>query len=360
MIARLLILLPVLLFTIGGARAEVSLRFGFPGVGADSRPYAGGDIINYVRARELLEKEFAADKDIKVSWTYFRGAGPALNESFASGQLDFFLLGDLPAIVGRSRGLDHKFVLATTRHQPIYLAVPANSDISSIDGLKGHKVAVFKGTNLQNATDRVLALHGLTEKDLRFISLDTNAAVAALTSGNIDAVFGGPEYLAIARKGVVKIIYSTKGDDPTLGRNSSFLVSSAFEKAHPDLVQRVVNTIVKATQFASIETNRDDVFNAWTLSGFPRETFADDFENDRLASRLNPLIDDYVVARYKEQAAAANAYGLLKADVDIDGWFERKYVDQALKDLKLENFWSTYDAKGQTVRQGDIDRKPSN
>ncbi|MDX1122049.1 hypothetical protein GOL29_29300 [Sinorhizobium medicae] len=54
------------------------------------------------------KKEFHTDKDIKVEWTYFRGAGPALNEAVAAKQLDFFLLGDLPAIVGRSRGLEHK------------------------------------------------------------------------------------------------------------------------------------------------------------------------------------------------------------------------------------------------------------
>lgn len=67
----------------------MTIRFGHPGVGLS-------------RARELVEKEFAAAKDIKIEWTFFRGAGPAVNESVAAKQLDFFLLGDLPAIVGQS------------------------------------------------------------------------------------------------------------------------------------------------------------------------------------------------------------------------------------------------------------------
>ncbi|WP_206612715.1 ABC transporter substrate-binding protein [Paenirhodobacter populi] len=339
----------------GPAAAETEIRFGFPGVGADNKPYSHSTAIPYVRARELIEKEFADDPDIKVTWTFYRGAGPALNEAVAAGQLDFFLLGDLPAIVGRANGLKHKFILATGRNDPIYLAVAPDSDINSVEDVRGKKVALFKGTNLQNATDRILALHGLREKDVRFINLDAGSAVAALTSGNVEAVFGGQEYISLAQRGVVKIPYTTKGDDPTLGRNSSFLVTEAFAEAHPDLTQRVVNTIVKAAAFISEDENREEAFDAWTLSGFPKETFEANFEGVRLSQIINPLIDDYVVARYNEQARAAQEYGLLRGDARVDSWFDRQYLDRALAELDLEDFWSWHDANGQIVKAGDID-----
>lgn len=350
-----------LITSLGSVSAEeLTIRFGHPGTGLDNRQYSQGDATSYARARELIEKEFASDKDIKVEWTYFRGAGPALNEAVAAKQLDFFLLGDLPAIVGRSRGLEHKFLFATTRHEPIYLAVPIDSDIKSIDDVKGKKVALFKGTNLQLATDRVLSTHGLTEKDVRFINLDTSAAAAALTSGNVDAVFGGPEFLALAKKGIVKIAYTTKGDDPTLGRHTSYLVTAAFEQAHPDVTQRVVTTFIKAAAFASDPANKDEVFDGWSLSGFPKDAFEGDIEGDTLANRLNPLIDDFIIARYKDQVARAKAYGLIKGDVDVDAWLEPKYLQQALKDLKLVNYWSSYDANGEIAKLGDLNKKQSN
>ncbi|WEX91709.1 ABC transporter substrate-binding protein (plasmid) [Sinorhizobium garamanticum] len=358
---RIAAVLAALLTSLSSVSAEeLTIRLGHPGTGLDNRQYSHGDATSYARARELIEREFASDKDIKVEWTYFRGAGPALNESVAAEQLDFFLLGDLPAIVGRSRGLEHKFLFATSRHEPIYLAVPANSDIKSIDDVKGRKVALFKGTNLQLATDHVLSTHGLTEKDVRFINLDTSAAVAALASGNVDAVFGGPEFLALANKGIVKIAYTTKGDDPTLGRNSSYLVTAAFEQAHPDLTQRVVTTFVKAAAFASDPSNKDEVFDGWSLSGFPKDVFETDLEGDTLANRLNPLIDDFVVARYKDKVARAKTYGLIKGDVDVDGWLEPKYLRQALKELKLENHWSSLTANGEVARRGDLDKKQTN
>jgi sulfonate transport system substrate-binding protein len=102
------------------------------------------------------------------------------------------------------------------------------------------------------------------------------------------------------------------------------------------------------------------VFDGWSLSGFPKETFEADIEGDTLANRLNPLIDEFVVARYKDQAARAKAYGLIKTDVDVDGWLEPKYLQQALKDLKLETYWSSFKADGEIATAGVLDKKQTN
>ncbi|GLS24035.1 sulfate ester-binding protein [Labrys miyagiensis] len=345
------------LAAVAPASAETLLRIGYPGTGLDDRPFGYGDYIAIGHVKQLVEAEFKDQPDVKVTWTFFRGAGPALNESLAAGQLDFAAgLGDLPAIVGRSRGLATEFLASAGSHDPLYLAVPPNSSIHSVEDLRDHKVAQFRGTNLQIATDRVLEAHGLSEKNIRFVSLDSNAATAALVSGNVDASFGGSEYLDLAKHGVVKIIYSTKNDNPTLGRNSGLYVTADFEKAHPDYTAKVVEAFVKAAHFGADEANRQDVFEIWAKSGLPAESFATDFKDERLAHRLSPVVDDYIVARYKDQAERAKAYGLIKKDVDIDSWFNTKYLKQALTDQKLEHYWPTFDAKGQKLTDGEVEQ----
>jgi sulfonate transport system substrate-binding protein len=336
--------------------AAEEIRIGYPGVGLDDRPFGYGDYPAIAHVQQRIEAEFKDRPEVKVTWTFFRGAGPALNESLAAGQLDFAAgLGDLPSIVGRSRGLATEFLAAAGSHDPIYLAVPPNSPLKTIEDLRGHKVAQFRGTNLQIATDRVLQAHGLTEKDIHFVSLDSNAATAALVSGNVEASFGDSEYLDLAKRGVVKVIYSTKTDDPVLGRNAGLFVTTSFEQAHPEDTGKVVLGFVKAARFAADEANRQQVFDIWSKSGLPVDSFAEDFENERLAHRISPLIDGYIVTRYKEQAERAKLYGLIKKDIDVDSWFQPKYLNAALAELKLEHFWPTYDAKGVKLTEGEVE-----
>jgi sulfonate transport system substrate-binding protein len=345
------------ILTASAAYADPTvIRVGYPGVGVDNQPYGYGDSVSLARVGNYLEDAFKDDPDIKIQWTYFRGAGPELNEALAAHQLDIAAgLGDLPSIVGRSRGLKTVFLLPTQEHGSLYLAVSPKSNINSIDDLKGKKVAQFRGTNLQIATDAVLEAHHLTEKDVKFVSLTTADGLAALTSGNVDGSFGGEEYLDLQKRGIVKIVYASKTDAPIFGTNSAIFATAEFEKAHPDWTQRIVTAFVKAAAWGSTEANRQAVFAAWAKSGVPEASFAEDFEGQTLARRNTAVIDDFIKARYQDKVNKAKQYGLIKKDVDINSWIEPKYLDAALKELKLENFWSTYDASGKKVTEGTVE-----
>jgi sulfonate transport system substrate-binding protein len=346
-------------FAVAGAAAAepISIRFGYPGVGSDNRPFANGDIVAVAHAGHYIEDEFAGDPDIKIEWTFFRGAGPALNESLASGHLDFASgLGDLPAIVGRSNGLQTRYLLTDKVRDTIYLAVRPESGIERIEDLANHRLSQFKGTNLQLAADRVLAAHGLSERNAKFINLDIGGSLAALTTGSIDGTFGSVELLTLRDRGIVKIAYSTKAEAANFGRHSAIYVTEAFEKQHPELVQRVVNAFVKAARFAADEVNRSAVFELWSKSGYPGAVFAEDFDNERLANRLTPVIDPYVISRYKDLAARVREYGLVRKDIDVDSWFEPKYLDAALKAQHLEHFWPRFDADGGKLTDGEVEK----
>src|SRR5882724_6518851 len=65
------------------------IRLGYPGVGIDNRPFGYGDNISVAHIGHFIEDEFKNDPDVKIEWTFFRGAGPAVNEAIANGQLDF-------------------------------------------------------------------------------------------------------------------------------------------------------------------------------------------------------------------------------------------------------------------------------
>lgn len=341
--------LAAVLLTAPAIAEPLIIHVGYAAIGVDNRPFAEGTSAATARAGEYLEKEFADDTDIKIEWTFFKGAGPAVNEAFANNQLDFAYQGDLPSLIGRANGLKTKYLLASGARKPLYLAVAKDSGVTSIADLKGKKVAYQRGTNGHLSAIKILEANGLTEKDIQVINLDSAGTVAALTSQDIDAAFGDTALINLAAKGNAKVIYTTKGDDPRFGRNAGIIGREDFIDIHPDVTQRVVDAFVKAAQWSSDEPNRAALFELWHKSGTPVPILEDYFSNDTLAYRNSPLIDELLVSQYAEQAIKAKAFGLIRRDVSTDGWFEPKYLNTALAKLDLQNFWKAYGANGKPL-----------
>lgn len=336
-----------LLLSAAPALAEnLTIRVGYAAIGVGNRPFVGGSSAAVAHAEGYLEAEFRNDPNIKIEWSFFKGAGPAVNEAIANNQLDFALQGDLPSLIGRSNGLKTRLLLASGARSPIYVAVPAGSDIKSIKDLKGRKVAVFRGTNLHLAFDKVLAANGLSEKDLKVITMDFATSKAALASRDIDAALGQSDLLALEEQGVGKVIYTSRNDNPAFGRHAHVLVTEAFAAAHPELTNRITKAFVRAALWTSQEENRDRLFDVWAKSGIPASNFKADYDGVALAFRNSPLFDPFLIEQYRFQAQQAKELGLIRREVEIDSWFDLKPLQAALKELNLESYWPRYGANG--------------
>ena len=331
------------------AQTPLVVRFGFANIGVDNRQFSGGSAAATAHAEGYVERELADLPGVQLKWFFFKGAGPAVNEAFATGQLDLAAQGDLPQVIGRANGLKTKHLLASGAHAPTYLAVPPDSAIAGIKDLRGKRVAIFRGTNNHLAIVKVLAANGLTERDLQVINMDEATSTAALVARDIDAAFGNYGPLNLAQKGLVKIVYSTKGDSLAFERQGSIIAQESFVQAQPEIVQRIVTALVKAADFSSQEANRAQLFEIWARSGRTPETFRDDFAGQTLAQRNTPIIDAFFIEQYRVQAEQARAYGLIRRDVDQAGWFETRFLEQSLKQLGLQHTWPRFDATGQKL-----------
>jgi sulfonate transport system substrate-binding protein len=324
------------------------IRIGVAQQGTGDPPTFGGSAAATVQAQQLLEKEFAAD-GIKVQWLFFKGAGPAVNEAIANNALDFAYQGDLPAVLARANGLKTHLIAVAAVRTGIKIGVPPDSGIHSIKDLKDRRVALFRGTNLQLVADNALAANKLDERDLHVINLDTASSLAALASKGIDASISDFTLYKLRDAGLAKIVYESQNDGPQFTRQAHLLVVDNFERAHPDIVQRVVTTLVKGAQWSSDEANRDALFKLWAKSGVPYSSWQAEFANQPLKYRNSPLIDPFIVGRYKAVAQDALKLKLIRQPVDVDGWFEPKYLDNALRTLNLERYWVRYDASGKPL-----------
>jgi sulfonate transport system substrate-binding protein len=336
----------VLSTSIVHADAPKVIRVVFPGVGVGNRPVTGGSSVSTMHLKGMLEEEFKAD-GIQITWSFLRGAGPATNELYANGLADFSLLGDLPSIIGHSGGLKTRVLAATAIRGNTYIFVPTGSPIQSVKDLRGKRVAIFKGTNIQLTANKILEKFGLKESDIRAINMDTATAKAAMATGDIDAAFGWTEYLSLRDQGLARMLYSTDVSDPLSYRHCSFIGSEEFITKYPEITLRVVKTLVKAAKWLSDQdANPAPAFQLWTRSGVTFANFKEDLGSNSLKVLSSPLVDEYLISQYKRNIEEAKRFGLIRNTFNFDEWYEPKFLQQALKELDLENYWVPYGADG--------------
>jgi sulfonate transport system substrate-binding protein len=130
-----------------------------------------------------------------VNWSDFT-SGPPMLEAMASGSVDVGGVGDAPPVFAASGGEAVEIVGAReTSGDQDAVVVPKGSPITSITQLKGKKIAYGSGSSANYNLLTVLTKAGLTTKDVSLVNLQPAEALAAFTSGSVDAWDIWPPYV---------------------------------------------------------------------------------------------------------------------------------------------------------------------
>jgi sulfonate transport system substrate-binding protein len=166
-----------------------------------------------------------------VTWSDFT-SGPPMLEAMASGSVDIGGVGDAPPVFAASGGEAVEIVGARqTNGDQDALLVPKNSPITSIQQLKGKKIAYGSGSSANYNLLTVLTKASLTPKDVTLVNLQPALALAAFTSGSVDAWDIWPPYVqqAVAQDGAKVLATGSAYGSPY-----SFEVASKAAVANPD------------------------------------------------------------------------------------------------------------------------------
>jgi sulfonate transport system substrate-binding protein len=315
-----------------------TIRVGAVG-GAQGKNSSTGNV-TIAQANGFFDQEFAKD-GIKVNVVYFVGTGPAINEAFAQGQVDFAEYGALPNVIGAAGGAPTQLLVARHSAGTYHLAVSTAAgrpDIRSIEDLKGRKVALQMGTMPHLLLVKLLEKHGLKEADVEILNLQSAEANAAFTAGAVDGLFGSTAVLLLRDRGQARIVGSTKelGDGLNLG---GFLVHRDFEKKHPDLTARMTKVMVKTYEWASRDENRPALLKLYARSGIPESYYAEEYPAP-LKERFSPLIDPSVKSGYQQISDFGLSHKLIRKSPDFTTWFNDAYQKRALTELGLEGYWT--------------------
>lgn len=322
---RLLLPLAVLLSGLPAAHADTAkpqaIRIAIPDIGANGRS-TGTGISLVLEQQRLLEKEFAAD-GIEIKWLYFKGVGPEINEAYANGHVDFAYLGDLAAIIGKARGLDTRVVGATLRNIPGYLAVVPGLPISGLNDLKDKRVALAKGTANHLAFNSALRSQGMTEKDVRLVNLDSQAAMAALASRHIDAIWGPSNILTLKTKGLADIAVDAAQLPGGAGKFQAVLLGRGeFIDQYPQVTRRFIKVNDQAAAWLRAPANRAEYTRIFSeISGYP--TDVDPLKGQDFAQLFDTILDDGFIRQLQDSVDLTQELRLIRRGFAVEEWIWR-------------------------------------
>jgi sulfonate transport system substrate-binding protein len=186
-----------------------------------------------------------------VHWSDFT-SGPPMLEAMASSAVDIGGVGDAPPVFAASGGEQVEIVGARqTNGDQDAVVVPKNSPITSIQQLKGKKIAYGSGSSANYNLLTVLTKAGLTTKDVSLANLQPALALAAFTSGDVAAWDIWPPYVqeVVADDGA-RVLATGSG----YGSPYSFEVAAKAAVANPDKAAAIkvyLTTLDKAYVWAA-------------------------------------------------------------------------------------------------------------
>ncbi|WP_440946357.1 ABC transporter substrate-binding protein [Methanosarcina sp. T3] len=185
----------------------------------------------------------------KINEYQFPTGAPEM-QAMMAGELDFAYVGAAPVITALSQGLDAKIV-APVQIQGSDLVLRPEYDYESPEDLKGLKIATFPPGTIQDTLLRNwLEENGLDpEKDVTILAMGPGDAVTAISAKQVDAVFlPHPSPAIIESEGNGRSIVSS--GEMTANHACCVLVASGeMIREHPDIVEQVVKTHIKATEY---------------------------------------------------------------------------------------------------------------
>ncbi len=194
---------------------------------------------------------------VKNVTDYVFPTGAPEMQAMLAGDLDVAYVGAAPVLSAVSTGLDAKIV-AGVNTQGSDLVLRTGLEYTGPESLKGLKIATFQAGTIQDTVLRnwLKANNVDPDNDVDIIGMGPGDAVTAITAGKVDAVFlPHPSPAVIEASGSGKTIVQSGEMYP--GHTCCVLVASgSLIREHPEIVEQIIRTHIKATEFA--EENPDE------------------------------------------------------------------------------------------------------
>lgn len=192
------------------------------------------------------EKYYEDELGVEVNLVNF-DSGKDVNTALAAGSIDISELGSSPTAQGIANGVDYEvFWIGDIIGAAESLVATNDSGISSIEDLKGKKVATPFASTAHYSLLNALAQAGISETDLELYDLQPDDIYAAWTRGDLDAAYVWYPVLGQLLENGKTITDSEKLAADGIITADLNVVRTEFAEANPDIVVNYVKAQIKA------------------------------------------------------------------------------------------------------------------
>ncbi len=205
-----------------------------------------------MKEKGMLESAFEKD-GVRIEWkTITSGAKQA--QAMAAGSVDVSAVMNTASFLMANGSGNTIYVASGVSHPADTFAMVGKPGARlSVKDLRGRKVAGPRGTVLHQLLVAALVENGMKPTDVEFLAMDIPAALAAVTSGQVDAAMLAASTIIKAEEAGCQVVTTAKG---LVNVNLVMTTSESFAKNHPEALEKVVATEREA--LAWINANWDE------------------------------------------------------------------------------------------------------
>ncbi|MBP5607669.1 MAG: ABC transporter substrate-binding protein [Lachnospiraceae bacterium] len=288
------------------------------------------DTLGVARDKGFFEEEFK-ELDVKVNFIPMTGAGPAINEALASGDLDIAEYGDVPLVNGQANGIDTKLISFAGLDNAGSLVSAPGTDYKSITDLKGKTIATQRGAFMHRVLTNILAAEGLSINDIEFVNANMQDSVVMLETGSVDAIIASNAKLSKLVNEGYNVVVDVVNEHPEFVASSGTAARRTFIEENPAIIKAYVRALIRAAKYEY--DNPEIQIEQFKTSGESEEAFEYLFPQHKHYYSVAPVEGE--VENFKDTLKFLIDNELLTADKEfnIDDWIDSSFYEEAFEEL---------------------------
>lgn len=255
----------------------------------------------------------------------FQEAGPAINEAYASGELDMAFYGDYPAATAYSNGVDIRVIGVADKQMNAGVLAQKDAGIQSPKDLEGKKVIIGIGTNYQEYWKHLVDTYDIDESKVEIVNVVSDAA-SVFTTGEADAWLTLYYNVVYYENQGLGVDVENSVAHPEMASLWTVTGRNDFLQENPDAAVAVL----KALQRAKEETvsNPDEFFHAIASPTLGVDVFRKAYGFDDTFAFLDNDIDSGVTDKLNYLSDFMLENGYISKAIDVDSFVDTSYYEK--------------------------------